>query len=203
MRRKQKNNKGSIILIMLLILIIGILLIKLYIKDENIANSRENNNQVTEKDDNKNKDNESETNEKKENGAISILGIDKYENDSLAIVLNRTDNYNVKNDNLNVEYFEKDSIGEELAVIPRYVGSKVTFYSLAYEEDELKEDEKLYEIESINSNNSIIVVKAQIPCGMPNLKVVIENGQEKAEYIFSYDGKGDRATIENIFKIKN
>ena len=198
MRRTKKSNKGLIVLILFLILILGLLIIKFYAKDRDIINDGKNHSQGTKNEININKDNE-----EKENSAISTLGIENYENDSLGIVINKTDDYDIKDDNLKVNYFEKDSIGEELAVVPRYMGSKVIFYSVTYEGDMFKEDEKLYEIESIKDDNSIIMVKAQIPCGVPNLKVVIEKGQEKAEYIFTYDGKGDRATIENILKTKN
>lgn len=82
-------------------------------------------------------------------------------------------------------------------LLPKYIGSQITVERLDWSEDkkEFVSTSTLYSHEDIPDSYGLILTSDE-PETWPNLRITVEYQGKKADYTFSYDGRGDRPAIQ-------
>lgn len=136
------------------------------------------------------------------NSVLKSLGIDNVEDNAIAVIVNNPTKEELKKIP-NLKTYEYDRYDESLLIIPIYKKMNVEIKTLAWDNDDLKEDETLYKEEN-TKDGSALLLKAYRPEGIPSLKICVDGENMDGEYILTYDGKDGTPDIEYIMnKVEN
>ncbi|HBR03002.1 MAG TPA: hypothetical protein DD738_10355 [Ruminiclostridium sp.] len=130
------------------------------------------------------------------NKALNSLNIGAQEKGVLAVIKNMPDAEAVKKVP-HLTTLRMDDSPESLLLIPVLNDSTVEIVQLSWDNTELKESGTVYKAENSEDGYGLYL-KAIRPEGAPALKIIVTSGNERGEYILSYDGKDGTADMETI-----
>ncbi|MGL4344883.1 MAG: hypothetical protein ACRCTE_06790 [Cellulosilyticaceae bacterium] len=131
--------------------------------------------------------------------AMEIMECTEEKNGLAAIIHNPSEaQMDMARTYLALETFKPKVFDETLLVIPYHVGSEIAVYELAYKGDQLVTGKRLAQYQ-ITDDQQAVYLGLPVPCGIPVVKIVVRDGNQEAQYVVSYDGKGDRPQVETIY----
>ena len=88
-----------------------------------------------------------------------------------------------------------EPVEEGFLFIPKVTGTQIQIYEVSWENDELVSGDLLFEQKELQDREALYL-QCPVPEGIPRLKVVIEDDEQRVDYMITYDGIGMRDQIE-------
>lgn len=126
------------------------------------------------------------------NQSLTELGIE-LEEEQIGVVIHNPTPQQFKAVEL-IEY-TVEPIEEGFLFIPKLIGNQIKLYEVSWEGDELVAGELLFEQNNL-ADRQAFYLQCPVPEGIPMLKVVIEDEEQRVDYVITYDGSGMRKQVE-------
>lgn len=88
-----------------------------------------------------------------------------------------------------------EPVEEGFLFIPKVTGTQIQIYEVLWENNELVAGDLLFEQKELQDREALYL-QCPVPEGIPSLKVVIEDDEQRVGYVITYDGSGMRDQIE-------
>lgn len=92
-----------------------------------------------------------------------------------------------------------DPVEEGFLFIPKVPGTQIQIYEVLWENNELVSGDLLFEQKELKDREALYL-QCPVSEGIPSLKVVIEDDEQRVDYVITYDGIGMRDQIELLLK---
>ena len=91
--------------------------------------------------------------------------------------------------------YTAEPVEEGFLFIPKVIGTQIQIYEVSWENDELVSGDLLFEQKDLQDREALYL-QCPVPEGIPRLKVVIEDDEQRVDYVITYDGIGMQDQIE-------
>lgn len=88
-----------------------------------------------------------------------------------------------------------EPVEEGFLFIPKVTGTQIQIYEVSWENNQLVSGDLLFEQKDLQDREGLYL-QCPVPEGIPRLKVVIEDDEQRVDYVITYDGSGMRDQIE-------
>lgn len=126
------------------------------------------------------------------NQVLAELGIELGEEHIGVVIHNPT---NQQLEVVEVINYTVDPVEEGFLFIPKVIGNKIQLYEVFWDDDKLGTGDLLFEQSDLKDRQGFYL-QCPVPEGIPMLKVVMEDDDQRIDYIITYDGSGMREQVE-------